>query len=612
MKSITNPQYGAMVIEDETGSISVYGTYSADGSIGYADMAEKPYKGDEVLLHCILQNFNGTKEVKNARLIELKSNQGNVDDSNYTEMSIKQAREADAGELVKVDGVVAQITYAFGMKPNGVYLVDETQSIYVFDGDLAGRVEEGNTVTILAEKAYWILESEQSNAEKHGYQGCCQLTNATLVENDGGSTEFNKEWIEENTVKAMFETPVSENITTTIYKVNALVKKVDGKGFINYYFFDLDGETGGYAYTQCSGSDFAWLDEFDGKICTVYLSAINAKSTASECFYRLLPIEVIDEDYVFDLADTAKFVVEYYGEDQFAESYSGDPALTLTTKVGSELLGFEDAALCYESDNTDAVYFEETDDGLVMHCKDGGVANVTITGVYGEYTYESVVTISVEVPTEYETITVAEAIAAELNSEVIVKGIVGPSLVNQEGFYLFGEDGSMIAVTVNNTDELVGLEVGHEVVLKATRFRKVKDGSSEFGQTCLQNVEVLVNYFGEHEYSTDKLITDKTLKDLASFNSTEDHTTSTYLLTLTVVQTGNSYYSGVAVNADGASMTVYCSSAGQYEWLMEYKDQEITVEVALCNWNCKGYKLSVLAVYTDDGKVVNTLAFDQN
>ena len=59
-------------------------------------------------------------------------------------------------------------------------------------------------------------------------------------------------------------------------------------------------------------------------------------------------------------------------------------------------------------------------------------------------------------------------------------------------------------------------------------------------------------------------------------------------------------------------MTVYCSSAGQYEWLMEYKDQEITVEVALCNWNCKGYKLSVLAVYTDEGKVVNTLAFDQN
>ena len=47
--SITNPQYGSMTIQDATGSISVYGTWSADGEIGYADFAEKPYKGDEVL-----------------------------------------------------------------------------------------------------------------------------------------------------------------------------------------------------------------------------------------------------------------------------------------------------------------------------------------------------------------------------------------------------------------------------------------------------------------------------------------------------------------------------------------------------------------------------------
>ena len=33
-------------------------------------MEDKAFEGDEVLLHCILQNYNGTKEVKNARLIE--------------------------------------------------------------------------------------------------------------------------------------------------------------------------------------------------------------------------------------------------------------------------------------------------------------------------------------------------------------------------------------------------------------------------------------------------------------------------------------------------------------------------------------------------------------
>ena len=61
VKSITNAQYGSMIIYDATGEISVYGTYSEDGSIKYGDMADKPYKGDEVVLYCILQNYNGTK-----------------------------------------------------------------------------------------------------------------------------------------------------------------------------------------------------------------------------------------------------------------------------------------------------------------------------------------------------------------------------------------------------------------------------------------------------------------------------------------------------------------------------------------------------------------------
>ena len=70
IKTVKNAQYGQMVIEDETGSIEVYGTYSEDGSKTYPELDYQPVKGDEVLLHCILQNYKGTKEVKNARLIE--------------------------------------------------------------------------------------------------------------------------------------------------------------------------------------------------------------------------------------------------------------------------------------------------------------------------------------------------------------------------------------------------------------------------------------------------------------------------------------------------------------------------------------------------------------
>ena len=115
VESISNPTYGSMVISDETGSISVYGTYSEDGEIPYGQMTDKPYKGAEVLLHCILQNYNGTKEVKNARLIEFKKNEANIDLSTYILSTVFQARGANAGDKVRVNGVVAAITYANGM-----------------------------------------------------------------------------------------------------------------------------------------------------------------------------------------------------------------------------------------------------------------------------------------------------------------------------------------------------------------------------------------------------------------------------------------------------------------------------------------------------------------
>ena len=158
VESITNPAFGAMVITDGTHSISVYNT------AGYADMEDKPYKGDEVLLHCILQNFNGKKEIKAADLIEFKHVKIEVDESQYTDMSIADARAAAEGAKVKVDGVVAQITYANGKIPSGVILVDDTGSIYVYDGNIAGRAKVGNTVTVLGAKTWWILEDETNNA----------------------------------------------------------------------------------------------------------------------------------------------------------------------------------------------------------------------------------------------------------------------------------------------------------------------------------------------------------------------------------------------------------------------------------------------------------------
>ena len=607
---VSNPAYGEMTIADETGEIYVYGTYSEDGEVGYADFPTKPVKGDEVLLYCTLNTFNDTPQVKNARLIDYrKANKEDIESSDYTAMSIADAREVALGTKVRVTGVVARITYANGMKPSGVYLIDGTNSIYVYDADIAGQVSIGNKITVLGSKDYWILETETSTANKHGYNGCCQISDAVLYENDNATNEVDLSWCEEKTVKEILEIPVTENVTTTVYKTNALVKKVPGNGFVNYYFFDLDGDTGAYTYTQCNGSDFSWLDQFDGKICTVYLSPMNAKSTTTDCYFRFLPVAVYDEGFVFDLANTPEHIVEYYGIDQFLAKYTGNPLLELVTTVSSELLGFENATLSYSSSNENVVYFATEDGKVVLNCKNSGSATVTITGTYGEYTYSTTVEITVDAPAVSEGMSVEEAINASVGETIKVEGIVGPSLVNKDGFYLIDETG-VIAVLVNDASVWEGLEMGQKVVVEGLRD-KFNSGSKGYGVTCITSATIAINYYGKHEYSTASFITNKTLDDFYALDANEDHSTEVYVAKGTIVVEETAYYSNIKlVTPNGNKITLYSSSANQYNWLKAFAGEEITIEIVPCNWNGKSYYAGcVIAVITPEGKVCNELNF---
>ena len=612
VSSISNAAYGAMYIEDETGSISVYGTYSEDGKIGYADMKNKPTKGDTVLLYCALHTFNGKAEVENARLI--KFSKFVVDEAPYTEMSIADARNAKEGDLVKVTGVVAQITYASGFVPNGVYLVDGTNAIYVFDGDLAAQVSVGNTITILAEKTWWILDSELAFAEKFGYQGCNQLADAWLIQNDEFTSEPDYSWVTETTVKDILATPFTTDITTTVYKVTALVKESVGQGFINYYIDDLDGITGSYVYTQCNGGDLDWLKEFDGKFCTVYLSVINAKSTATGCNWRFKVLKVVDEGFTFNKADAPQYAIDYHALGQFEAKYTADPAQEMLTSVSSEMLGFENVVLSYASDNTDVIYFEIVDGKVVMHCgKTYGKATVTVTATLGDVTATATVVVENAEAPNIEYITVSDAINAADEEIITVKGIVGPSLVNQTGFYLFGEDGSVIAVKVLDTTQFEGLSIGNEVILTGKREIQKKDDAATnyYGQTCIEDATIVVNNKGSYDYPTDKFITDKTIEEITGYPITEDHTTEVYVLTGTLTfPTG---YGQPAINDDkGNKIGFYCSGVGQYSFLQEYAGQEVTLEVVICNWNGKTYWTGcAIAIRLADGtKIVNQLNFN--
>ena len=73
------------------------------------------------------------------------------------------------------------------------------------------------------------------------------------------------------------------------------------------------------------------------------------------------------------------------------------------------------------------------------------------------------------------------------------------------------------------------------------------------------------------------------------------------------------YYTNIKIKSGSTTVSLYCSSAAQYKFLEQFAGQEVTLELAPCNWNNKTYWAGcVLAVITEDGKVYNTLNFDNN
>ena len=609
IQNISNAMYGEMTVKDNTGSLYIYGTYASDRETRYDMMSDKPVKGDIVTLTGKLKTFKGTPEMDRGYIQSFEHASPEYDESQYEAMSIKQARASADDAKVKITGTVATITYADGLKPNGVYLVDGESSIYVYDNNIAQQVVKGNTITVAGTKDYYVLSTEQSGADKHGYKGANQLKEAVLVNNDKKVSEVDYSWCDEITVKELMNTPVTEDITSLIYKTNALVKRVDGKDFVNYYLFDIDGVTGNYTYTQASGADFAWLDQFDGKICTVYMAAHNAKSSSTDCFFRFMPIEVKDENYEFDLNNAAEYALEYHAVDQFKSVYKADPALKVVTEISNDLIGIQQVDFTYESSNTESLYFVSEGDNYVMHTKNPGNVEITITAKYLNTTATRKLNVTVEEMVVASGVTVAAAVEAELGSTVQVEGIVSSSLVNQDGFYVVDETGILAIKT--DTANLADIHQGDKVVVKGTRINyqgSKGNKESNVGQICLTDAEIVANYYGNNEYSTASF-KEATIAELLALDTLEHHTQEAYIVTAKINFEDYTYYSMYSISDNGSSMNLYCASGDQYKFLKPYAGTTVKMEIALCNWSNKNvFPACVISIILEDGtKVYNTL-----
>ena len=106
------------------------------------------------------------------------------------------------------------------------------------------------------------------------------------------------------------------------------------------------------------------------------------------------------------------------------------------------------------------------------------------------------------------------------------------------------------------------------------------------------------------------LLSPARLKEFYDLDPLTDYTTTVFVLKATVLVEESAYYTNIYLTDGSTKIRLYCSSAKQYGWLKEFSGQEITVEIAACNWNDKNYYTGcVLAVVTDTGKILNTLNF---
>ena len=522
-------------------------------------------------------------------------------------MAINEARNAEVDKKIIVEGVVAYITYASGMKPNGLYLVDETGSIYIYGLEVAGRVEIGEKVKIAGTKTLYILDSEKNNAEIFGYLGSIQLQDAIYVSSSGKTDGFNKEWISDSSVKAMLETPLSDNITTNIFKVNAIINKVPGSGFVNYYINDLDNKTGSYCYTLCNGGDFAYLDRYDGLICTVYLSALNCKATKSGTVYRLIPILVEEaQEFRMTKEEIAEFALEYYVKEQFLKEYNSDPALELLTSVSNPYIPFSDVEIEYEC--RDELVNIATEEGKeVLHLASGNkVVTLTLRASYQGIIKEMDIDISIDTKEVGETLTVKQVIDSADGTVVTVRGIVMSGTVNQTGFYL--NDGTGVIAVRTDSETLKTIGLGNEIVITGTKTHIVKEGYTMVGQACVDNAKVEVNLLGNHEYDTSTFITNITFDELVDLiSSDEDLTTNVYVVKCYLKKVEATHYTNFYLTSEDQTKDIYlyAGSGSQYSIYNEFLESgELTVTCILVNWNSKTPYRACIISATDGEKVI--------
>lgn len=222
--------------------------------------------------------------------------------SNYETILLSEARNKEDGTIVTIEAIVAKITYKSSMTKQGLFLVDNSGSIFAYFGTSVAsqleKVEEGYKIVLKAKVDHYIKNAD--NASNENYSGDFQLSDGEILNIDSNIYDIPSSSYTDSTITTIATTKPENNITSNIYKVKAIVNKNVNTYATSYDLKEVNdlvpsGSTAASIplYSQNSGNDFKWLDEYIGKEVTILVGVQNLNLKSSNSFYRCCPIQIL-------------------------------------------------------------------------------------------------------------------------------------------------------------------------------------------------------------------------------------------------------------------------------------------------------------------------------
>ena len=496
--------------------------------------------------------------------------------------SLKEVKGFAEGQEVYVNGVVAFVVYGTTKNiPVGFYLYDNTDAIYVYSYDFAKVVEAGDEVVIEGNFTSYIDESTASSAAYAGYTGARQIVPATC-EVLSKENEINTNFVEETSIADLCMIPVSENITSNVYKVVARINRSQGNGFVNYYFNDLNGVDSYYAYTTANGADLEWLNEYDGEVRECIIAIQNCKLSASGNFWRIVPLQILDEVEVSD-----ETYVEYALDrlvKQFSLSYNA--VCNFDVVNTDELLA--GSKVSYSSNST-GVTIKEVENGYNVALdfdQEKVEMSVVVTVEYNGIASSREVTFECEsMRPNIETITIEEARLAAKGERVTIQGYVVGFLymkgaTTPAGFELIDETSSIavfVSTAVDTNTDITKIKKGEYIIVEGDGdLYQPREDYNHTGSIRLNNAEVLYQDWQEHEIPSE-WIEEMPMAELVNNPSDNNISNKVYKTTMYVEKSTGSYVNYYIHDLEdpSISMIVYSQNSnstgpGEYAWLSEY------------------------------------------